>query len=95
MVADPLVCGSHSNIPLCCQMFYDSMWTKLRKKTLPKGEQTYEGYIEKNGEYVHSFGFEGDWLHGRGYILCPECVVRVLEGRFKPHIIKPCDCALK
>ena len=81
---DSFVCGAHSNIPLCCQMFYDSAWDSLRKNTLPKGRQVQ---IEK-----YKYGYEGDWLHGQGYVQCPECVVRIREGRFKPHIVKPCNC---
>ncbi len=89
---DSFVCGAHSNIPLCCQMFYDSAWDSLRKNTLPKGGQVDEGYYEEGGEIVYKIGWKGDWLHGQGYVQCPECVIRIMQGRFKPQIIKECNC---
>lgn len=89
---DSFVCGAHSNIPLCCQIFYDSVWDSLRKKTLPKGEQVSEGHFQKDGQTVYKFGWKGDWLHSIGYVLCPECIVRMMQGRFKPHIVKSCNC---
>lgn len=81
---DSFVCGAHSNIPLCCQIFYDSVWDSLRKKTLPKGKHIQ---IEP-----YKYAFIGDWIHGNGYVMCPECVIRTMEGRFKPHIVKSCNC---
>ncbi len=94
MMADPLVCGSHSNIPLCCQMFFDSCWLKLRETTLPKG-----GAVEIGNDVIE---FAGDWMVAGGvynrlnrYIMCPDCIVRYFEGRFTPHKVKDCDCAKK
>ena len=87
MIADAFVCGAHSNIPLCCQIFYESPWKTMRENNmLPRGHSV------QVAEY--KFTWKGDWYHGDNeYVLCPECIVRIMEKRFKPHKIKDCTCA--
>lgn len=65
-----IICGNHSNIPLCCILWYMNPWARI---------QTKEDH--------------GGWINWKGnYKPCPECMIRYMEGRFKPQEVKRCDC---
>jgi len=87
MESDDLFCGIHSNIPLCCVEFFTSgAWRDVRENILEKLEEPF--YSEKQKAIIPYM-----WMNNEGqYIMCPDCIVRYLEGRFKPHKIHECPC---
>lgn len=62
-------CGIHSNLPLCCVLFYCDVW-----------REKLESEIEIRGKKPI------------GYIMCPDCVAKLVGNKTKPAQIKNCNC---
>ncbi len=84
------ICGLHSNIPLCCVEFFTSgAWRIIRDKVMDKLTEPVWCEVKGQGAYICHM-----WLNNDAeYIMCPDCLVRFMEKRFKPHNIKPCTCS--
>ena len=57
---DDFWCGIESGFPLCCIDFYINFWNPIRES-----KRMFSGRPECY-----------DWIHGKGYVMCPECVIK-------------------
>lgn len=86
------ICGFiHSGIPFCCVMFYLGNWIEFTcevngiRPCMIKidGQETFGLYVNSRSVYQ---------VDESSYIMCPDCIIKFIEGKGKPITVKRCQC---
>ena len=84
-------CGVHSNMPLCCVLWYCDAWVNNLSGQLRLYSKIEFEYCPENPSYP----LQIKKSQSPRYNMCPDCLAGYLEGRIKPARIKSCGCGGK
>ena len=85
---DDFFCGIHSNIPLCCVLWYCDVWSgNLSDQFRFSNTLQYEYHPENNSNPIQPKASKRT-----PYAMCPDCLAKNIEGKTKPAILKSCSC---